>query len=115
MLRPAVLRRHDEQPRPRAPSQWGSCAAPSAQFLGYAIAERTGKPAGDTARTINRGCIRQPRITALMLWPACLIAVRDQRTLASVQTHHEDNPHATVQPRIGKRRREPASATASPP
>ena len=79
-------------------------------------AERLNAAIKDTATTsINRGWIRQAGVTPLMLWLACLIAVRNQRTLAAAQTHHEHDTRAATQPRTRKRRRELASATASPP
>jgi hypothetical protein len=79
-------------------------------------AERLNTAIKDTATTsINRGWIRQAGVTPLMLWLACLIAVRNQRTLAAVQTHHEHDTRPAAQPHTRKRRRELASATASPP
>ena len=79
-------------------------------------AERLNAAIKDTATTtINRGWTRQAGVTPLMLWLACLITVRNQRTLAAAQTHHEHDTHAATQPRTRKRRRELASTTASPP
>ena len=79
-------------------------------------AERLNAAIKDTATTtINRGWTRQAGVTPLMLWLACLIAVRNQRTLAAAQTHHEHDTRAATQPRTRKRRRELASTTASPP
>jgi len=52
-----------------------------------------------------------------MLWLACLMVVRNQRTLTACQARHEDARRAGSgqQPRARKRRRELAGAAAGPP
>jgi len=52
-------------------------------------------------------------LTPLMLWLACLTAVRNQRTLAARQARQQDNQSraaAGLPPRARKRRRELAGA-----
>jgi hypothetical protein len=70
------------------------------------------------ANTIDRGWIRLTGLTPLMLWLACLTAVRNQRTLAAYHLREQDNDRraaAGLPPRSRKRRRELASTTAAPP
>ena len=80
-------------------------------------AERLNSSIKDTATTsIDRGWIRLMGVTPLMLWLACLTAVRNQRILT---TRHKHQQHAArlatsgQPPRTRKRRRELAS-TAPP-
>jgi hypothetical protein len=59
---------------------------------------------------IDRGWIRLTGLTPLMLWLACLILVRNQRTLAAFQARQQHHARATAQPLTRKRRRELAGA-----
>ena len=56
-------------------------------------------------------------VTPLMLWLACLMAVRNQRILAALQARQDTRTRAPAasQPRARKRRRQPAGAAAAPP
>ena len=82
-------------------------------------AERLNASIKDTAvNSIDRGWIRLMGLTPLMLWLACLTAVRNQRTLAAHQARQQDNQSraaAGLPPRARKRRRELAGAPAGPP
>jgi hypothetical protein len=82
-------------------------------------AERLNAAIKDTAvNNIDQGWIRLMGVTPLMLWLACLTAVRNQRTLAAYQARQQDNQsHAAagLPPRARKRRRELASSPAGPP
>jgi hypothetical protein len=78
-------------------------------------AERVNAGIKDTAvNNIDQGWIRQMGLTSLMLWLACLMAVRNQRTLGTWGKRQEHHTRAT-QPRSRKHPREPASAPARPP
>jgi hypothetical protein len=59
---------------------------------------------------IDRGWIRLTGLTPLMLWLACLILVRNQRTLAAFQARQQHHARAAAQPLTRKRRRELAGA-----
>jgi len=67
----------------------------------------------------DRGWIQLTGVTPLMLWLACLMVVRDQRTLHAFDARQQDDTrHAAAsgqQPRARKRRRELAGAPAGPP
>jgi hypothetical protein len=82
-------------------------------------AERLNSTIKDTATTtIDRGWIRLMGVTPLMLWLACLMAVRNQRILAAWNKRQQDDARraaASQQPRIRKRRRVLASAAPAPP
>jgi hypothetical protein len=82
-------------------------------------AERHGSTIKDTATTtIDRGWIPLMGITPLMLWLACLMAVRNQRILAAWDKRQQDAARraaASQQPRIRKRRRVLAGAAPAPP
>jgi hypothetical protein len=69
--------------------------------------------------TIDRGWIRLTGITPLMLWLACLIVVRNQRTLHAFDARHDATRRAAsdqYQPRPRTRRRaSPAPLAAAPP
>lgn len=82
-------------------------------------AERLNASIKDTAvNSIDRGWIRLMGLTPLMLWLACLTAVRNQRTLAAYQARQQDNQlraAAGLPPRTRKRRRALADAPAGPP
>ena len=83
-------------------------------------AERFNAAIKDTATgSIDRGWIRLTGITPLMLWLACLTAVRNQRNLAAWHTRQQDNTRraaAGLPPATRKRRRTTApSALATPP
>jgi len=81
-------------------------------------AERLNSTIKNTATSsINRGWIRLMGITPLMLWLACLAAVRNQRILLAWDEHQQDNARRAASgqpPRTRKRRRAPAD-TAAPP
>jgi hypothetical protein len=79
-------------------------------------AERLNAAIKDTAvNSIDRGWIRLMGVTPLMLWLACLMAVRNQRTLTAFQTRQEHDARATAQPPTRKRRRQLAGTAAMPP
>jgi len=70
------------------------------------------------ANSIDRGWIRLTGLTPLMLWLACLTAVRNQRTLAACQHRHDNNQRriaAGLPPRTRKRRRQAHPATTPAP
>ncbi len=83
-------------------------------------AERTFATIKDPATaTIARGWCRLTGLTPLMLWTACLLAVRNQRILAAFDTRQADNARRAalgLPPRTRKRRRQtPATLAADPP
>ncbi len=83
-------------------------------------AERLNAAIKDTAvNSIDRGWIRLMGVTPLMLWLACLIVVRNQRTLHAFDARQQDHTRRAAasgqQPRTRKRRRELAGAPAGPP
>jgi hypothetical protein len=84
-------------------------------------AERTFSTAKDPAsNNITRGWCRLMGLTALTLWLACLVTVRNQRILAAWDVRQHDNARraaAGLPPRTRRRRRKtPASpATAGAP
>jgi hypothetical protein len=97
---------------------------PSAEWrVSYArrtAAERLNAGIKDpAANSIDQGWIRQTGITELLLWLACLMVVRNQRTLAAFQARQDRERAATTPPRRRKRRRkrrrELAGAPAGPP
>jgi len=84
-------------------------------------AERGFSTIKDPATTsIARGWCRQTGLTPLMLWTACLLAVRNQRILTAWNNRQDDNARraaAGLPPRTRKRRRRTTLATlaAAPP
>jgi hypothetical protein len=83
-------------------------------------AERLNAAIKDPAvNSIDRGWIRLTGVTPLMLWLACLMAVRNQRTLHASEARQQDHARRAAasgqQPRARKRRRELAGAPAGPP
>jgi hypothetical protein len=80
-------------------------------------AERLNAAIKDPAvNSIDRGWIRQTGVTPLLLWLACLMVVRNQRTLAAFQARQHDERSASgQQSRARKRRRELAGPPAGPP
>jgi hypothetical protein len=82
-------------------------------------AERLNAAIKDTAvNSIDQGWIRLTGVTPLMLWLACLMAVRNQRALHAFQARQEHHARAASsgrQPRARKRRREPSGTAARPP
>jgi hypothetical protein len=84
-------------------------------------AERANATIKDTATTtIARGWCRQMGLTPLMLWIACLLAVRNQRILTAWDTRQAGNARraaAGLPPRTRRRRRQVtlASLAAAPP
>jgi hypothetical protein len=84
-------------------------------------AERTFSTAKDPAsNNIARGWTRLMGLTPLMLWLACLLAVRNQRILTAWTARQEDNARraaAGLPPRTRRRRRKTLAslATAAPP
>lgn len=82
-------------------------------------AERLNASIKDTAATsIDRGWIRLAGLTPLMLWLACLTAVRNQRILTAWDKRQQDTARRAASgkpPRSRKRRRELAGAPAGPP
>ncbi len=96
---------------------------PSAQWrVSYArrtAAERFNASIKNPAvNSIDRGWIRLTGLTPLMLWLACLTAVRNQRTLAAYHLREQDNDRraaAGLPPRTRKRRRALAGTSANAP
>jgi hypothetical protein len=87
-----------------------------ASYTRRTAAERVNAGIKDPAvNSIDQGRIRQMGITELMLWLACLMVVRNQRTLATFQAWQEHHARAAARPRSRKRRRELAGAPAGPP
>jgi hypothetical protein len=82
-------------------------------------AERLNAAIKDTAvNSIDRGWIRLTGITPLMLWLACLLAVRNQRILTTRDTREQDNTcraAAGLPPATRKRRRTTLATLAAPP
>ena len=79
-------------------------------------AERLNAAIKDTAvNSIDRGWIRLMGVTPLMLWLACLMVVRNQRTLTAFQARQEHDARAAAQPPTRKRRRQLAGTAAAPP
>ena len=85
-------------------------------------AERTFSTAKDPAsNNIARGWCRLTGLTPLMLWLACLLAVRNQRILTAWTARQDDNARraaAGLPPRTRRRRRKTLAslaATAAPP
>jgi hypothetical protein len=81
-------------------------------------AERLNATIKDTAaNNIARGWIRLMGVTPLLLWLACLMAVRNQRILAARDIRQQDNERRAAKglpPRTRKRRRALARAAAPP-
>ncbi len=78
-------------------------------------AERSFSTIKDPATTsIARGWCRLTGLTAVMLWTACLLAVRNQRILAAFQARQDDNARraAAGLPPKTRRKRRAASAAA---
>jgi hypothetical protein len=79
-------------------------------------AERLNSTVKDTATTsIARGWIRLTGLPPVMLWLACLIAVRNQRILVAWDTRQQDNARraaAGLPPRTRKRRRRALAGAA---
>jgi hypothetical protein len=91
-------------------------AAWRASYARRTAAERVNAGIKDPAvNTIDQGWIRQTGLTELMLWLACLIVIRNQRTLAAFQHRHQHHAPAAARPRTRKRRRQLAGAPAGPP
>ena len=82
-------------------------------------AERTFATAKDPAsNNIARGWTRLMGLTPVMLWLACLLAVRNQRILKSWNARQVDNARraaAGLPPRTRRRRRKTLAATTAPP
>src|SRR5690348_4473364 len=85
-------------------------------------AERTFATAKDPATyNIARGWTRLMGLTPLMLWLACLLAVRNQRILTAWAASQDDNARraaAGLPPRTRRRRRKTLAslaATTAPP
>jgi len=83
-------------------------------------AERSFSTIKDPATTtIARGWCRLLGLTPLMLWLACALTVRNQRTLTAFQARHDDNARraaAGLPPKTRKKRRTTLAAlSASPP
>jgi hypothetical protein len=81
--------------------------------------ERTFSTIKDPATTtIARGWCRLTGLTPLMLWIACLLAVRNQRILATWDARQADNARRAatgLPPRTRKRRRTTLTSLAAPP
>jgi hypothetical protein len=82
-------------------------------------AERLNASIKDTAtNSIDRGWIRLTGLTPLMLWLACLTAVRNQRTLAAYHARQDESQRrgaAGLPPRTRNRRRALADTAPAPP
>jgi hypothetical protein len=82
-------------------------------------AERANATIKDTAsNNIARGWCRLMGLTAITLWIACLLAVRNQRITAAFQAHQDDDTRRaprSLPPRTRKRRRTTLAALAAGP
>jgi hypothetical protein len=81
-------------------------------------AERLNASVKDTAPTsIDRGWIRLMGITPLLLWLACLTAVRNQRILTAWGKRQQHHPRraASGQPTPSRKRRRELASTSAPP
>jgi hypothetical protein len=82
-------------------------------------AERTFSTAKDPAsNNIARGWTRLTGLTPVMLWLACLLAVRNQRILKAWNARQADAARraaAGLPPRTRRRRRKTLAATTAPP
>jgi len=82
-------------------------------------AERLNAAIKDTAaNTIDHGWIRLTGLTPLMLWLACLMVVRNQRTLTGWDARQQEDARRAARglpPKTRKRRRKALTAAASPP
>jgi hypothetical protein len=82
-------------------------------------AERVNATIKDTAsNNISRGWSRLTGLTPVMLWIACLLAIRNQRILDSYQARQHDDARraaASLPPRTRKRRRTSLAALAAAP
>jgi hypothetical protein len=121
--------RRDEVPT----AKWADCVQsaktaqkhdyPSAQwrrsYRRRTSAERASATIKDTAsNNIARGWCRLTGLTAITLWIACLLAVRNQRILDSYQARQHDDARraaAGLPPRTRKRRRTTLAALAAGP
>ncbi len=91
-------------------------AAWRASYSRRTAAERVNAGIKDPAvNTIDQGWIRQTGLTELMLWLACLIVVRNQRTLATWEKRQEHHARPAGHSPARKRRRQLACAPAGPP
>jgi len=91
-------------------------AAWRASYARRTAAERVNAGIKDPAvNSIDQGWIRQTGLTELMLWLACLMVVRNQRTLDAWEKRQEHHTRAAARPRPRKRRRQLAGAPAGPP
>jgi hypothetical protein len=87
-----------------------------ASYARRTAAERVNAGIKDPAvNSIDQGWIRQTGLTELMLWLACLMVVRNQRTLAAWDKRQQHSARGAARPRSRKRRRELAGAPAGPP
>lgn len=78
-------------------------------------AERLNSTIKDTATSsINRGWIRIMGITPLMLWLACLMAVRNQRILAAWDKRQQDSARRAASGQPPKTRQRHRALTAPP-
>jgi hypothetical protein len=79
-------------------------------------AERSFSTIKDPATTsIARGWCRTASLTAIMLWTACLLTIRNQRILTAWNKRQQENTRraaAGLPPKTRKRRR---ATTAAPP
>jgi hypothetical protein len=82
-------------------------------------AERVNATIKDTAsNNISRGWCQLTGLTPVMLWIACLLAIRNQRILDSYQARQHDDARratASLPPRTRKRRRTSLAALAAAP
>jgi hypothetical protein len=82
-------------------------------------AERANSTLKDTASTnIARGWCRLTGLAPLMLWPACALAVRNQRILTAWDNRQQANARraaAGLPPRTRKRRRTTLAQLAAAP
>ncbi len=90
-----------------------------ASYARRTSAERTFSTIKDPATTsIARGWCRLTGLTPLMLWIACLLAVRNQRILTTWDARQANNAQRTatgLPPRTRKRRRTTHASLAAPP
>jgi hypothetical protein len=87
-----------------------------ASYARRTAAERVNAGIKDpAASSIDQGWIRQTGLTPLMLWLACLIVVRNQRTLRAWEQRQQKHARTDAQPRTRTRRPQLAGTPAGPP
>ena len=120
LLRPADPHRPPEVCAKTAQKHDYPSAAHRRSYTRRTAAERTFATAKDPASNdISRGWCRLMGLTPIMLWLACLLAVRNQRIIAAYTARQAGNAQraaAGLPPKTRRRRRKTlASLAAAPP